>query len=225
VTNAHGHLHEQPGLDFAAIAVRQQQCPTVQMLVTSSSLSVKYLPVGDKMLLCDFSTGSARPLIPAADRHNIFELLLGLAHPGIRATKRLLAKRVVWKGMWCRDCQHCQQAKITAQPATAVQPIPVPRTCFSHIHADIVGPLPVTALIYNYILTIIDRSTRWLEAVPMCGMEAATWADALVSGWISRFGVPAILTTDRGTQFSSVLWSLLCQRLGICHVMTTSYHP
>jgi transposase InsO family protein len=59
----------------------------------------------------------------------------------------------------------------------------------------------------------------------MRGMEAATCADALVAGWISRFGVPAILTTDRGAQFSSVLWSLLCQRLGICHVMMTSYHP
>jgi transposase InsO family protein len=59
----------------------------------------------------------------------------------------------------------------------------------------------------------------------MRGMEAATCADALVEGWISCFGVPAILTTDRGTQFSSVLWSLLCQRLGIHHVKTTSYHP
>jgi hypothetical protein len=83
----------------------------------------------------------------------------------------------------------------------------------------------VSALGFNYILTVMDRSTRWLEAVPMRGMEAATCADALVAGWISRFGVPAILTTDRGTQFSSALWSLLCQRLGIRHVMTTSYHP
>jgi transposase InsO family protein len=231
VTNVQGRLQEQLGLDFAAVAARQQQCPTVHLLVTSSSLKVRYLPVGGQLLLCDFSTGSARPLIPAADRRNVFELLHGLAHPGIRATRRLLSKRVVWKGMatdaarWCRDCQQCQRVKVTAQPAAAVQPIPVPSTRFSHIHADIVGPLPVSALGYNYILTVMDCSKRWLEAVPMRGMEAATCADALVAGSISRFGVPAVLTTDRGTQFSSALWSLLCQRLGIRHVMTTSYHP
>jgi cleavage and polyadenylation specificity factor subunit 1 len=165
------------------------------------------------MLLCDFSTGATRQLIPAADRRGVFDLIHGLAHPGIRATKHLLARRVVWKGMaadaarWCRDCQHYQRAKVTAQPTAAIQPIPVPSTQFSHIHAHIVGPLPVSAQGYNYILTIIDRSTRWLEAVPMHGMEAATCTDALIEGWVSRFGVPAIITTDRGTQFSSALVS------------------
>jgi transposase InsO family protein len=115
---------------------------------------------------------------------------------------------------------------VTAQPTAAVvHPIPVPSTRFSHIHADIVGPLPVSAQGYNYLLTIIDCSTCWLEVVPMRSMEAATCADALIEGWVSRFGVPAILTTDRGTQFLPALWSLLCQRLGMQHVMMTSYHP
>jgi transposase InsO family protein len=72
---------------------------------------------------------------------------------------------------------------------------------------------------------MIDRSTRWLEALPVKDLEAATAADALVSGWISRFGVPADITSDRGTQFCSQVWRVLCEKLHITHHTTTAYHP
>ncbi len=54
---------------------------------------------------------------------------------------------------------------------------------------------------FKYIFTVIDRSTRWLEAVPVKNLEATTAADALVESWISRFGVSVDITSDRGTQF------------------------
>jgi hypothetical protein len=72
---------------------------------------------------------------------------------------------------------------------------------------------------------MIDRSTRWLEAVPIRNVEAATAADALVLGWVSRFGVPDTITSDRGTQFTSAIWEVLCKRLGITHITTTAFHP
>ncbi len=52
-----------------------------------------------------------------------------------------------------------------------------------------------------------DRSTRWLEAVPLCNMEASTCTDAFIANWVARFGVPATVTTDRGAQFTSSLWT------------------
>jgi cleavage and polyadenylation specificity factor subunit 1 len=143
----------------------------------------------------------------------------------------LVAQRFVWKGCnknvaeWCRDCQHCQRGKITKQATAAVQPIPIPGRRFSHVHVDLVGPLPVSKEGYKYLFTMIDRSTRWLEALPVKDLEAATAADALVSGWISRFGVPADITSDRGTQFCSQVWRAMCEKLGITHHTTTAYHP
>ena len=46
-----------------------------------------------------------------------------------------------------------------------------------------------------------------------------------MAAWVSRYGVPAVVTTDRGRQFTSGLWKSLNQLLGSHHITTTSYHP
>ena len=50
-------------------------------------------------------------------------------------------------------------------------------------------------------------------------------AQALPSHWISRFGVPMDISSDRGPQFTSQLWSSLAQLLGTQLHRTTAYHP
>jgi len=56
-------------------------------------------------------------------------------------------------------------------------------------------------------------------------MEVTTVADVFAREWVARFGVPAYVTTDRGTQFSSSTWSGQCEKLGVEHIITTAYHP
>jgi Integrase core domain len=72
---------------------------------------------------------------------------------------------------------------------------------------------------------MIDRTSRWPEATPLTGISAEQCADAFVESWITRLGVPDIVTTDRGTQFSSSTWACLARTLGFKHQMTTAYHP
>ena len=43
-------------------------------------------------------------------------------------------------------------------------------------------------------------------------------------GWILRFGVPAVITSDRGAQFTSSLWFTICSLLKIKHKTTTAFH-
>ena len=95
---------------------------------------------------------------------------------------------------------------------------------FDHVHIDIVGPLPY-ANGFRYLLTCVDRFTRWPEAIPIVDIRAETVADTFFSGWIARYGTPATITTDRGAQFESKLWDNLCNQFRLIRNRTTSYHP
>ena len=95
---------------------------------------------------------------------------------------------------------------------------------FSHVHIDLVGPLPPSQNNY-YCLTMIDRFTRWPEAVAIPDIRAETVAKHFYATWISRFGCPERLTTDQGRQFESALFRALSHLLGIKKSRTSPYHP
>ncbi|XP_068224541.1 uncharacterized protein [Palaemon carinicauda] len=77
-----------------------------------------------------------------------------------------------------------------------------PRPRFTHIHVDIVGPLPQSGDARCHLM-IVDRFTWCPGANPM--MEATTNActEARLSSWISRFDVPDNIATDFGSAFLS----------------------
>jgi transposase InsO family protein len=118
-----------------------------------------------------------------------------------------------------------QQGQNHQAHAAPVQQMEVPRRRFSHIHVDLVGPLPVSQDGYSHLFTVVDRSTRWPEAIPLRTTSTKACVEALISGWVARFGVLGDITSYRGVQFSSGLWAGLCQKLGISHHSTTAYHP
>jgi hypothetical protein len=62
-----------------------------------------------------------------------------------------------------------------------------------------------------------------MEAVPLYDTSTAAWAKALIFSWISLFGVPEFITSDHGTQFTSNIWSHLCEMLHNSHRQTTAY--
>ncbi len=216
---------------WAELAVAQRGCPATAALATSDTLWVQQVECGGAVVLVDWSTGVPRPLVPPSFQWRIFNAVHELAHPGVRATQRMVASRFVWRACaadiarWCRECQNCGRGKVTLQEKTAVKSITVPATRFWHVHVDIVGPLSVAANGEAYLLTVIDRCTRWLEAVPLRGITAQECADAFLSGWVARHGVPHTVTLDRGTQFTGALWGSLCKTLKIEHITTTAFHP
>ncbi len=152
------------------------------------------------------------------------------AHPGRRATRRLISSRYVWKGLstdvtaWVKACLGCQRAKVYRHVQVPPQHILVPARRFSHIHVDLVGPLPASKG-FTYLFTIIDRTSCWPEAIPVAATTTVDCANALFQGWVSRFRVLAVITSDRGAQFTSSLWAALCSLLNIQHNQTTAYHP
>ena len=76
----------------------------------------------------------------------------------------------------------------------------------------------------KYLFTILDPFTRRPEAVPLPDIRTETVCNALLRAWVSRFGIPAEITADRGAQFTLATWRELHELLGIKQYNTTSYH-
>jgi len=55
--------------------------------------------------------------------------------------------------------------------------------------------------------------------------DAATAARLFVDEIVARYGSPARLLTDRGTNFTATLVSETCRALGVDRSLTTAYHP
>lgn len=71
---------------------------------------------------------------------------------------------------------------------------------------------------------MIDRFSRWPEAVPLVDATVDSVVTALYSAWICRFGAPTTITTDRGAQFESQIFQSLTNLIGCKRIRTTAYH-
>ena len=192
-------------------------------------VKIKWDP-GDLELYCNIDSHKIRPYIPLALRHELIRLYHAQSHPSARATEKLLKQNYVWPhatrdiASYCRTCLACQMSKISRHNKTKPAKFDLPDERFQHVHVDIVGPL-LPSNGFRYLLTIIDRFSRWPEAIPMVEMTAETVAHAFYDNWVSRYGAPVLITTDQGTQFESAFFAELLKILGLERIHTTPYHP
>ncbi|EFA07205.2 Retrovirus-related Pol polyprotein from transposon 297-like Protein [Tribolium castaneum] len=222
-------------IDYQTLRESQDVDPELQTLLAqpdSTALKLKLftVPGSEKQIYCDDSNRRIRPFIPKTSRYELFKHFHGMAHPGIKATTKLLTDRFVWPGInkdvsrWTRACINCQRSKVQRHTQPPITEIGTSDERFAVINIDLIGPLPPSNG-FTYCLTCIDRYTSWTEAIPLTDITAESVAKALYSGWISRFGTPLKIITDQGRQFESSLFASLSTLMGFRRARCTPYHP
>lgn len=75
------------------------------------------------------------------------------------------------------------------------------------------------------LLVFFDRFSKWTELIPL---RKAT-AEHVIKGFreriLSRYGVPKILITDNGSQYTSRVFRTYLEQIGVHHQMTAPYTP
>ena len=218
-------------INWDEIAQAQPLDPEFRQLRSNvrSGLNFKAIDIGHHSLIVDMSNGPCRPYIPYAFRRQVFNAVHGLGHPGVERTRQMMTSKFIWPSIrqdssrWARECLPCQQSKVTRHVTPPIGTFVVPNRRFQHVNIDLVT-LP-TSNGYKYLLTAVDRFSRWPVAVPLVDMTAESVVDAFAHGWVANYGVPSTITTDRGTQFSSDTFTQLTKLWGMQLNMTTPYHP
>ena len=95
---------------------------------------------------------------------------------------------------------------------------------FEKVAIDIIGPLSETHKNNNYILTLVDFSTRWPEAVPLKMTQTENVAEALFD-MFSRLGIPKVILSDNGRQLISESMKETFRMLGIEQKLSAPLHP
>ena len=153
------------------------------------------------------------------------------AHMGNRRTCFRLLLAFYWPGVakdvknFCKSCSVCQKTRPRGKtPKAPLQDNIISDKPFHKCAIDLIGPLPVTDRKHRFVLTLIDYATRWVEAVPLKETCTTTVAEELLNIF-SRVGLPLVLLSDGGSQFTSEQMEEILRILGIEHSVSTPYHP
>ena len=75
------------------------------------------------------------------------------------------------------------------------------------------------------MLTMMDRFTKWAEAIPMGEITARSVAKVVLEQWVARYVILGQIHSDQGLQFTSKLFIGLIGLLGIIKTTTATYNP
>ena len=241
------HLSDFPlSLSHAELVTEQQSDPSIKGLLETvipvaevkdqahgycldnGLLVRRWVPCGE------FGVGNAivQIVAPAKFRKMVLQMAHDQSgHMGVRKTYDRILRYFFWPRLkkdvsdYIRTCHTCQ---ITGKPNQVIKPaplhpIPAIGEPFEHIIIDCVGPLPPSRSGASYLLTVMCQATRYPAAYPLRSITTRSVVKAL-SHFISIFGIPRVVQSDQGSNFSSHMFAQVLKQLRVKHSQSSAYH-
>ncbi|GAU49243.1 hypothetical protein TSUD_382750 [Trifolium subterraneum] len=193
-----------------------------------------YVLLDDKLYRRVFSI----PLLKCVEETRI-EFILQEIHEGINGQHiggRSLARKALRAGYYwptmqndAKDhvlkCEKCQRhGDMHIAPANKLKTLISPWP-FAWWGMDILGHFPTAARQVKYLIVAVDYFTKWIEAEPLAKISTSNILRFFKRNILARFGIPQVVVTDNGTQFTNKKFQEFLATIGATQHFTSVEHP
>src|SRR5512138_763387 len=111
-------------------------------------------------------------------------------------------------------CPICQPERLGPEVWGPLLDVDRPLRPFMGWSIDLMGPLPPDEQGCRYLAVAVDAFSKWVEATPITDKRAFTTCDWLYTVILARWGRPAFVRLDHGTEWEGV-FQQAAKRLGV----------
>lgn len=173
-------------------------------------------------LLGNVIFNGSRVYVPKTLRNQVLQELHD-GHFGVIKMKALARAHVYWPKIdadietLAASCPHCIST-MKNPPKTAVHAWIPPSRPWERIHIDF------AEFKKAILFVVVDAYSKWPE-VHVVPVQTSTSAITVLQDLFARYGVPRVLVSDNGTQFTSAEFHRFIQRHNIMHKTSAPFHP
>ena len=117
---------------------------------------------------------------------------------------------------YVKNCKNCLEKKARNKDsevqAEAIETASFP---WQHISVDILGPLQKTPRGNKFLLVVVDRFSKWVEAFPLPSTTTVVIAEKLINEIFCRYGICESLLCDNASYFESALFNEIMKQFNI----------
>ena len=169
-------------------------------------------------------TWGCRVIIPSKLRSTVLEML-HVTHLGMSGMKTLARSYLYWPRInseieqLASTCKSCGKHG-KSLPSLTEHPWTKPTMPWQRVHIDYAGPF------FNKMwLVVYDAYTRWPEVIKMNKDTTSAATIRALREIFSRNGLPFVIVSDNGTNFTSDEFEKFLSSNNIRHLKTGTYHP
>ncbi|KAG1461513.1 hypothetical protein G6F56_005713 [Rhizopus delemar] len=222
---------ELKDIDLAMFRELQQADPTIRCL-KREGVRKPYV-WHDNGLVCYEDEGRVLPFIPVG----LIEQVLFHVHSkdtaghfGVDKTYTKARDIGWWPNMgadvanWVQTCEGCQWYKLR-NDSTRPPMKPITPKVVGEIWATDIAIFPESYTGERYMLVLMEYLSKWVVAVPLKSFDASSIVQVLLYEVVLKYGLPARLISDNGSNYIAEAMGMVCQRLGISRSLTSVEHP